>query len=80
MNKYVRDICKAGQGAACCRYLAASAEGIICLKLDSLKPTIDARTDMIAKSDNCDGKKGVIADDPKDEVRFQDLVVDSNPT
>lgn len=56
MNKYLSEVCKIGQGKACCRYIVAGAKGIECAKTTSLKPTIDARVEsMVAQSDNCDG-------------------------
>ena len=54
---YVRDTCKIGQGADCCKYLLAGSNGFECGKLTELRATIDARTDMNAKADNCDGIK-----------------------
>jgi hypothetical protein len=60
---YIEDVCKIGQGHACCRYLGVGADGIECLKLTPLKATLDARGDsMVARADNCDGVVGVITD------------------
>jgi hypothetical protein len=58
-REYVRNVCKLGQGAACCRYLAASARGLECLKHTGLKAELDRRAaakTMHAQSDNCEGK------------------------
>lgn len=57
-------ICKMGQGAACCKFLAASPDGIICAKTQEwLAISIAMRDDMVAKGDNCPGW-------PEDEVAF----------
>jgi hypothetical protein len=52
------EICKRGQGAECCRYLAVY-EGFRCAKLtDGLREMIDKRSaegTMGAKGDNCEG-------------------------
>lgn len=55
-KNYVKEVCKIGQGAACCRYLGAGTNGLECLKLDiDFAPLVDKRTDMVAKGDNCEG-------------------------
>jgi hypothetical protein len=55
MDQVVK-VCKLGHGAGCCRYLASDPSGFICAKNDEkLKHTIDKRTDMNAKGDNCNG-------------------------
>jgi hypothetical protein len=63
MNRIIDDVCKIGQGAACCRYLAVGAEGWRCLKIrPDMKAMIDARADrMNAKGDNCEGRSGELA-------------------
>lgn len=51
-------VCKAGQGADCCRYLTRSAYGYECLKLRPLGAVLDARVAagaMVARGDNCAG-------------------------
>jgi len=48
-------VCKPGQGANTCRYIVVGAEGFECAKHTSLRGTIDKRTDMHAKGDNCIG-------------------------
>lgn len=59
-GREVYDVCKIGQGADCCRYLACGADGFECLKHTGLKDTVDRRAKrrtMNALSDNCEGKK-----------------------
>ena len=55
---FVRAICKAGQGSACCRYLLGGPEGFHCGKLDAaMRAAIDERqSTMVAKGDNCAGR------------------------
>ena len=50
------DVCKVGQGHACCKYLSIGMDGWFCLKLTHMKAEIDERTDMNAQGDNCDGE------------------------
>ncbi|MGB7240679.1 MAG: hypothetical protein WBC93_01155 [Sulfitobacter sp.] len=53
-DEFVKDTCKVGQGATCCKYLMMG-NGWECAKASpSMKSTIDAR-DMNAKGDNCPG-------------------------
>lgn len=56
---YLDDVCRIGQGAACCRYLVGTPDkGIQCGKLTSLRRTIDQRVRqdaMTAKGNNCEG-------------------------
>lgn len=54
---YLDDVCRIGQGAACCRYLVVHPyNGFQCAKLTTLRSVIDARVGrMAAQSDNCDG-------------------------
>ena len=58
-RKYLIEICKAGQGAACCKYPVAGADGITCMKDNpENKKVIDdnwAIHEHVAQSDNCDG-------------------------
>lgn len=54
----VKDVCKIGQGAECCRYLVTGANGFECAKLTSLRLTIDNRVEQgtfTARGDNCPG-------------------------
>ena len=50
-----REVCKIGEGADCCKYLTAGADGFCCEKNTGLGRILDKRTDMTAKSDNCSG-------------------------
>lgn len=55
-KEYIKDVCKAGQGKDCCRYLLCGAEGFECGKTGPLKGVIDSKVDyMTAQSDNCEG-------------------------
>ena len=59
----VKDICRIGQKADCCKYLMGSVKGFQCAKdpeLEGFKDLIDGRDDMVAKGDNCDGWEGTI--------------------
>jgi hypothetical protein len=55
---YVRDVCKLGKMADCCRYLLMGPHRWECGKTDpSMKQVIDGRVAaMTAKGDNCEGK------------------------
>lgn len=52
----VKEVCKIGQGADCCKYLMMGTIGFECGKLGVFRKYIDERTDMSAKGDNCDGQ------------------------
>ncbi len=57
-NKQVREVCKIGQGAECCRYLTMGANGWSCEKLSEMGITLDAKAlagSMTARADNCPG-------------------------
>ena len=55
-DKFVKETCKIGQGAECCRYLVCGSKGFECGKLSGLKYVISAQArTMIAQGDNCDG-------------------------
>jgi hypothetical protein len=59
-DAWALDICKVGKGHACCRYLTMASDGWSCEKHTSLRETIDRRVlsrQMVARGDNCDGKK-----------------------
>ena len=59
MNEHVKNVCKIGQGNACCRYMVLGAMGFECVKNTDLKPYIDSRVameTMVAQGDNCEGK------------------------
>lgn len=58
-GKWVREVCKVGQGYATCRYLTMSANGWSCAKHSSLRNHLDGRVamkTMRARGDNCPGK------------------------
>ena len=54
---YVKEHCKLGRGADCCRYLMFSAKGFECAKADpTMKWRLDLRAElkeMTAQADNC---------------------------
>lgn len=55
-SAHLKDVCRAGQGALCCRYIFADALGIQCAKHDPvLRAELDARVTMVARGDNCEG-------------------------
>jgi len=60
MNEHIKNVCRIGQGAACCRYLVAGLLGLECMKDDPAdKKVVDdswATTEHIAQGDNCEGK------------------------
>ena len=59
MNEQVKNICKAGQGNACCRYLVIGTRGFECVKQSDMREYLDARVameTMVARADNCPGK------------------------
>lgn len=58
IQQHVDDVCKIGQGKACCRYLLLGKTGFECGKLTSLKSTLDYRVKInliVAQADNCEG-------------------------
>ena len=55
-NETLKNVCKIGQGANCCRYILCGQNGFECGKLTKLKESIDKRVNiMTAKGDNCKG-------------------------
>lgn len=61
ISPHVTDVCKIGQEANCCKYLIMGHLGFECGKLLlGIKAALDLQTDMVAKSDNCEGKSGVL--------------------
>ena len=57
-EEHLREVCKIGQGKACCRYMGVS-DRFECLKHSSVKDALDSRArnnTMTAQGDNCDGK------------------------
>lgn len=58
MNDQVKNVCKIGQGADCCRYLMFG-DGFECARNTATAAILDMRVlakTMIARGDNCDGK------------------------
>jgi hypothetical protein len=58
-DKYVKQVCLIGKGAACCRYLTMTSRGWSCAKHSDLKQHLDDRViadSITAKGDNCPGK------------------------
>lgn len=58
-TEYATVVCKIGQGALCCRYLAMSPNGWSCEKHSRLKKYLDVRAatgTITACGDNCAGK------------------------
>lgn len=62
-DEHVRDVCKVGKGAQCCRYLTTAGAHWSCEKHSALAELIDAlidsRIDMHGRSDNCEGRKSL---------------------
>jgi len=55
---HVDEVCRAGAGALCCRYLCVDAGGWLCGKASTMKDVIDARVaagTFTARGDNCEG-------------------------
>lgn len=56
-DDWVKTVCRPGNGVDTCRYLTVGGDGWSCAKLyPPLQTQIDARTNMNAKSDNCEGR------------------------
>lgn len=59
-HEHLRQVCRMGQGSACCRYLVGDGDGIHCGKLDrACKDEIDRRVVaglFTAIADNCHGR------------------------
>lgn len=54
----LKEICKAGQGKECCRYLVFGSEGFECAKHTGLAVTLDIKVEtntMRAQGNNCEG-------------------------
>lgn len=55
---HLKRVCKKGQGAKCCRYIALSVSGFACMKNTPIKTILDDKVlanEMSAKADNCSG-------------------------
>jgi len=67
VSDQLKNVCKIGQGHACCRYLVMAPGGFECVKFEGdlqLKKQLDARVEIHAinaRGDNCEGK-------PKEEL------------
>ena len=61
MNPHIKEVCKIGRGAACCKYLVMGTEGFECMKANPAnKAIIDKNwelTEHVAQGDNCEGKE-----------------------
>lgn len=63
IREFIVDVCKVGQGAACCKYLLAGTKGLECGKLTEWKKIVDDNwkvTPHVAQGDNCQGINGVL--------------------
>lgn len=56
-DEHIRDVCRMGQGAACCSFLILGSGGFECAKGTSLEQTLRVRREfgMTAQGDNCSG-------------------------
>jgi len=57
-DERAKNVCKAGKGKDCCRYLTFGSDGWTCAKTTPMKGIIDSRVDAgmsNAQSDNCEG-------------------------
>lgn len=61
--EWATQVCKLGQGAKCCRYLAVGKGGFTCLKGEpNTAEYLDARVaagTIHSRSDNCTGRKAI---------------------
>ena len=58
-DQWTREVCRIGQGEACCRYLTMAPGGWSCEKHTVLSFTLDARAaagTINARGDNCPGR------------------------
>lgn len=58
-KEWAEEVCRLGQGLACCRYLTMAPDGWSCEKHGNLKKYLDFRVasgGMVARGDNCPGK------------------------
>jgi len=59
MNEHVKNVCRIGQGNACCCYMVIGAQGFECVKNTQMNGYLDSRVameTMVARGDNCEGK------------------------
>jgi hypothetical protein len=57
MNTNIINVCKIGQGAACCKYLLVGPGGFECAKEEGYKELVDKawNSSKNAQGDNCNG-------------------------
>lgn len=64
LSEYIKQVCKIGQGADCCKYLVAGMKGFECMKVNAAdKNIVDqnwATTEHVAQGDNCEGEPDLL--------------------
>ena len=58
-EKWIRDVCRIGQGVLLCRYLVNGGGRLSCEKLTEMRKMLDQRVESghsLARGDNCPGK------------------------
>jgi hypothetical protein len=68
LTNQIKNVCRIGQGNACCRYLTVSPSGWNCEKHSSLKALLDRRVEantIVAQGDNCEGKSNDFLNAPE---------------
>lgn len=64
LSEYIKQVCKIGQEASCCKYLVLGAGGFECMKADlANKKIVDdnwATTEHVAQGDNCEGQEELL--------------------
>lgn len=64
LSEYIKQVCRIGQMAYCCKYLVCGAEGFECMKVNPAnKAIVDrswATTEHVAQGDNCEGQKDLL--------------------
>jgi hypothetical protein len=58
LDEHVKNVCKIGQGAECCKYLLLGSGGFECAKISEWKEVVDKawNSTKTAQGDNCEGK------------------------
>lgn len=58
LDEHIKNVCKIGQGAECCKYLLLGSGGFECGKISEWKEVVDKEWDSTktAQGDNCEGK------------------------
>ena len=58
---HIKEVCKIGQRADCCKYLVAGAKGFECMKTNPANKAVIDRAweqdEHVAQGDNCEGKE-----------------------